>query len=67
MATAVCNKYKSEGVVSPTNMRSGLFTGAALDNLDPAGFHVERAWERGGHFKSRWRQHHIGIVQVHCV
>lgn len=34
MATAVCEKFKSEGVVCPPNQRLGLFTVGALDNID---------------------------------
>jgi hypothetical protein len=34
MATSVCDKFKSDGVVCPMNLRSGLFTVGALDNLD---------------------------------
>ena len=34
LATAVCNKFKANGVVCPVSLRSGLFTVGALDNLD---------------------------------
>lgn len=34
LATAVCNKFKADGVVCPVSLRSGLFTVGALDNLD---------------------------------
>lgn len=34
LATAVCNNFQSKGVVVPAELRHGLFTAGALDNLD---------------------------------
>lgn len=34
IATALCSKFRSEGIVCPLNMKSGVFTVGALDNID---------------------------------
>jgi hypothetical protein len=34
LAQSVCEQFQEDGVVCPKNMRSGLFTIAAIDNLD---------------------------------
>jgi hypothetical protein len=34
LATSVCERFEEDGVVSPANLRKGLFTVGALDNLD---------------------------------
>jgi hypothetical protein len=34
LATAVCENFQEKGVVVPTQMKRGLFTASALDNLD---------------------------------
>ena len=34
LATAVCESFQKKGVVVPTQLRRGLFTAGALDNLD---------------------------------
>ena len=34
LANAVCKHFEVEGVVCPTNLRTGLFTVGALDNID---------------------------------
>ena len=34
LASAVCQHYKEEGVVCPPNLRKGLYTVGALDNID---------------------------------
>ena len=34
LAGAVCTQFEKEGIVCPPNMRKGLFTAGALDNID---------------------------------
>ncbi len=34
LASAVSVHYEKEGIVCPPNLRKGLFTAGALDNLD---------------------------------
>lgn len=34
MCNSVCRRYEEVGVVSPLNLRNGLFTTAALDNIN---------------------------------
>ena len=34
IATSVCERFKEDGVVVPANLRKGLFTVGALDNID---------------------------------
>jgi hypothetical protein len=34
LASAVCNQFEEEGVVCPLNLRHGIFTVGALDNID---------------------------------
>jgi len=34
IATAMCERFDEDGVVSPTCLRKSLFTVGALDNLD---------------------------------
>ena len=34
LGNAVCRRYQEENVVCPSNLRSGLFTTAAVDNID---------------------------------
>lgn len=34
LATSVCKKFNDDGIVCPLNLRSGLYTVGALDNID---------------------------------
>lgn len=34
LATAICTQFEDEGIVCPSNLRKGLFTVGALDNID---------------------------------
>jgi hypothetical protein len=34
LSTAVCDQFEFYGVVCPSNMRFGLFTTGAIDNID---------------------------------
>lgn len=55
IAASQCEQYRSDGVVCPSQLRKGLFTVSALDNLD----HNPSSTTAQGSFHGTW----ISIIQ----